>query len=95
MAITPFEAAKLLAEYKINLNAADFARQLDKFAARYKGAEGANPAAPPPVAAFLQTVVARCPAPPAAQRPLPDSSQTSPSPPAHSGGGGSAAWSRQ
>jgi hypothetical protein len=48
MAITPFEAAKLLAEFKINLNAADFARELDKLASRYKAAEGARPAPPPP-----------------------------------------------
>jgi hypothetical protein len=48
MAITPFEAAKLLAEFKINLNAAEFARQLDKFTSRYKAAEGAKPVASPP-----------------------------------------------
>jgi hypothetical protein len=48
MAITPFEAAKLLAEFKINLNAGDFARRLEQFGLRYKAAEHAQPPPPPP-----------------------------------------------
>lgn len=50
MAITPFEAARLLAEFKINLNAGDFARRLEQFGARYKAAESAQPPPPPPKA---------------------------------------------